>query len=68
MVNEVEARGKGAVRMGWVKAHMGTFGNEAAKQAAEGVSPDDHGKWVSGGYQAVDQAGKDGVLRGVKGR
>ena len=41
------------VRLGWVKAHMGILENETAdvlaKQAAEGVSPDDHEKWMSGG-------------------
>ena len=38
------------VRLGWVKAHMGSLGNEAAdvlaKQAAEGVPLDDHEKCI----------------------
>ena len=33
---------------------MGILGNEAvdvlAKNAAEGVPPDDHEKWIGGGY------------------
>ena len=56
LVNEIGERvdvgGKGVVRLGWVKAHMGILGNEAAdvcaKQTAEGVSLDDHEKWMSG--------------------
>ena len=43
----------GEIKLGWVKAHMGIFGNDAAdacaKQAAEGVPLDDHEKWMSGG-------------------
>ena len=39
--------------MGWVKAHIGILGSEAAdvlaKNAAEGVPLDDHEKWMSGG-------------------
>ena len=38
---------------GWVKAHMGILRNEAAdvlaKNAAEGVPPNDLEKWMSGG-------------------
>ena len=41
----------GEVKLGWVNAHMGILGNEAAyvlaKNAAEGVPPDDHEKWMS---------------------
>ena len=52
VVDEIGARGA-MVKLGWVKAHMGILGNEVAdvlaKQAAEGVSPDDHEKWMSGG-------------------
>ena len=53
----------GEVSLGWVKAHMGILGNEAAdvcaKQAAEGVPLNDHEKWMSrGGYQAMGEARK----------
>ena len=52
MIAEIK-KGGGEVKIGWVKAHMGILGNEAtdvlAKQAAEGVPPDDHDKWMSGG-------------------
>ena len=35
----------------------GILGNEAADVLAmEGVPPDDHEKWMSGGYKAMDQA------------
>ena len=52
MIAEVKKEG-GEVQIGWTKAHMGILGNEAAdvlaKEAAEGVPPDDHEKWVTGG-------------------
>ena len=48
--------------MGWLKAHMGMLGNEAAdvlpKNAAEGVPPDNHEKWVSGGGDKTMGEGK----------
>ena len=41
------------MKLGWVKAHMGILRNEAAdvlaKNTAEGVPPDDHDNWMSGG-------------------
>ena len=41
------------MKLGWVKAHISILGNEdvevLAKPAAEGVSPDDNEKWISGG-------------------
>ena len=41
------------VKLGWVKAYMGIFGNEAddvwAKSAAEGVPLDDYEKWMLAG-------------------
>ena len=47
-----EGRG-GEVKLGWVKAHMGILGNEAAdvlaKRASERVPVDDHEKWITGG-------------------
>ena len=56
MVNTItEVKGGGGeVKLGWVKAHMGILGNEAAdvvaKNAAEKVRPlDDQEKWGSGG-------------------
>ena len=58
----------GEVKIGWVKAHMGILGNEAAdvlaKNAAEGVPPDDHDRWMSGGggrYPTVDKAAEEGL-------
>ena len=51
VVDEIGARGLGMVKLGWVNAHMGILGNEAAdvlaKNAAEGVPMDDHEKWMS---------------------
>ena len=53
VANEIAEWEGGGVRLGWVKALMGILGNEAAdvlvKQAAEGVPPDDHEKWMSRG-------------------
>ena len=43
----------GGVKLGWINAHIGILGNEAAdtsaKQVAESVPLDDHQKWMSGG-------------------
>ena len=67
VVDEIEARGPGMVKLGWVKAHMVILGNEAAnvlaKNAAEGVPPDDHDKWMSGGGHPTNYC----RLRGEKG-
>ena len=42
---------------------MGILGNEAAdvlaKDSAEAVPPDDHEKWMSGGYKIVGQAAEE---------
>ena len=53
--------------MGWVKAHMGILRNEAAdvlvKNAAEGVPPDDHHRWMSGGgIPTVGKAAEEGLF------
>ena len=70
--------GGGEVNLGWVKAHMGILGNEAAdvlaKNAAKGVPPDDHEKWMSGGVLGSGpSSGRGGIwrktdLEGMKGR
>ena len=53
VVDEIAARGGGSVKLGWVKSHIGILRNEVAdvmaKEAAEGVSPDQHEQWMSGG-------------------
>ena len=54
---EIKEGGEEA-KLGWVKAHMGIFGNEPAnvlaKNAAEGVPPGDHEKCISGGVLQPD--------------
>ena len=56
--------GGGEVKVGWVKAHMGILGNEAAdvvaKKATGGVRPlENHEKWMSGGgHPAVQDRGR----------
>ena len=49
---------------------MGILGNEAAdvlaKNTAEGVPPDDHKKWMSGGGHNIRQWGKRGKKENIE--
>ena len=57
-------KGGGEVKLGWVKAQMDILGNEATdvlvKNAAEGVPPDYHERWMSG--EGVYGSGRKGQL------
>ena len=50
---------------------MGILGNEAAdvlaKNAADGVPPDDHDRWMSGGYPTVGKAAEEELFGGRRG-
>ena len=67
-VAEIRERG-GEAKLGWVKAHIGILGIEAAdvlaKRAGEGVPLDDHEKWMSkGGIRNKKHQGADSRWNG----